>query len=255
MKIRPLPDQNMLAFLLDYNKYTGEVTQYYHLSNSKDNSEYTQLYIPTFFSKSYKGQYRLHRLIWKLCYNTEPQLIDHMNRNKQDNRIRNLREATPKLNANNSGKPSLFKLANGYFIDNHDRYNEIEHNQHGYYFRIKLNRQDPQDHIIKHYPSKYEAYRAYKEFRETHHHAKFLYPNSLEERINIPPRGTILLEQHPFIYKTFFNDTPPKDLHNDTTVWYDILEVLKGMVSKPTPIPKPNPYLIPPTYPTNEISE
>lgn len=52
-------------------------------------------------------QYKTHRLIFLLLKGYLPALIDHVNRNKLDNRIENLREATKRenmLNSNHSEK-------------------------------------------------------------------------------------------------------------------------------------------------------
>jgi len=41
---------------------------------------------------------KVHRLIWKWHHGTEPTIIDHINGNRSDNRIENLREATNREN-------------------------------------------------------------------------------------------------------------------------------------------------------------
>jgi hypothetical protein len=50
-----------------------------------------------------KYQERIHRLVWILHYGPIPQskLVDHINRNRQDNRIENLRLVSPRENTRN----------------------------------------------------------------------------------------------------------------------------------------------------------
>ncbi|MDR9777252.1 HNH endonuclease signature motif containing protein [Rhizobium hidalgonense] len=56
---------------------------------------------------SFEGiTYKVHRLIWMMVYGTEPTTIDHINRNRSDNRIANLREVSPSENSLNKGKQS-----------------------------------------------------------------------------------------------------------------------------------------------------
>ena len=51
--------------------------------------------------------YRAHRLAWLHTYGAWPtDQIDHINRNRSDNRISNLREVTSKQNNQNAGKRS-----------------------------------------------------------------------------------------------------------------------------------------------------
>lgn len=46
--------------------------------------------------------YRAHRLIWIYHYNEQPKELDHINRNKSDNRIENLRLVTRSENLHNA---------------------------------------------------------------------------------------------------------------------------------------------------------
>jgi hypothetical protein len=48
--------------------------------------------------------YRAHRIIFKLIHNKEPEQIDHIDGNRSNNKIENLRAATPKINVRNSSK-------------------------------------------------------------------------------------------------------------------------------------------------------
>ena len=51
--------------------------------------------------------YSAHRLAWLYVYGTWPEdQLDHINRNRSDNRIANLREVTNKQNLQNAGKYS-----------------------------------------------------------------------------------------------------------------------------------------------------
>mgnify|MGYP001559349219 CR=1 FL=1 len=45
--------------------------------------------------------YKAHRLAWFYVYGTWPDIIDHINRDKQDNRINNLRSVTLAENSKN----------------------------------------------------------------------------------------------------------------------------------------------------------
>lgn len=57
--------------------------------------------------------YLTHRLIWKWHFGTEPKFIDHANKNRLDNRIENLREASKPENARNQILPC--NNTSGYF--------------------------------------------------------------------------------------------------------------------------------------------
>ena len=45
---------------------------------------------------------RLHRFVWGLAYGHCPELIDHINQDRLDNRLCNLRQASPSQNGHNS---------------------------------------------------------------------------------------------------------------------------------------------------------
>jgi hypothetical protein len=48
-----------------------------------------------------KTIYRTHRLIWKMHHGNDPHIIDHINLDKLDNRIENLRDVNDSLNVLN----------------------------------------------------------------------------------------------------------------------------------------------------------
>ena len=54
-------------------------------------------------------QLLLHRVAWFLHHGTWPKLIDHKNRNKADNRLLNLRDASSSVNAHNKDASNILK--------------------------------------------------------------------------------------------------------------------------------------------------
>ena len=55
---------------------------------------------------SQRRKYYAHRLIWTWHHGEPPRLLDHINRNRADNRIENLRACTEAQNAANAKAPS-----------------------------------------------------------------------------------------------------------------------------------------------------
>jgi hypothetical protein len=109
--------QKLLKELLHYNPETGEFfwnkRDREHFKSDRSmmswNTKYAGTTAGTIDGKGYihisifKKLYRAHRLAWLYVHNEFPENIDHMNRDKIDNRILNLRPATFKQNAGNSG--------------------------------------------------------------------------------------------------------------------------------------------------------
>lgn len=91
-----LPTQERLREVLDYNQNTGVFTW----KTSTSNRVKTGHRAGCVSDRGYviigvdADEYRAHRLAWLYVYGSAPDRIDHKNRNRQDNRICNLRPAT-----------------------------------------------------------------------------------------------------------------------------------------------------------------
>lgn len=109
MAANRLPDQEYLSKILDYNPETGGLFWLYREDARKEwNTQFAGK--PAFTAINDQGyhcgsvdrkNYRAHRIIWKLCKGTEPNLIDHINGVRSDNRISNLRSVSHAQNQRN----------------------------------------------------------------------------------------------------------------------------------------------------------
>ena len=97
--------QDRLKELLNYDPETGIFTRKTSIAGHKvgsisgasQNKGYIQMYVD---SKNYLA----HRLAWLYVYGCWPKYqIDHINRNKKDNRIVNLRDVSNSTNQHNIG--------------------------------------------------------------------------------------------------------------------------------------------------------
>jgi hypothetical protein len=117
MKLIPLPSQEYLLECFSYCQETGDLYWKRRPPEHFDKKSIIDSWNSRFENKkagcisSYycvlinKKKYTYHRIIWKLLYNEDPTyLIDHINGNKLDNRISNLRKATVSENKYNSYK-------------------------------------------------------------------------------------------------------------------------------------------------------
>lgn len=105
MKENPITQQQ-LKEVLDYNERTGEFTWKVTLSNrgKKGNIagyKNTQGY---WYIRIHGDKYLAHRLAWLYVHGDWPKNeIDHINHDRADNRLCNLRPVTRKENCRNSG--------------------------------------------------------------------------------------------------------------------------------------------------------
>lgn len=104
--MKPNITHKRLMELLDYDSLTGVFTwkisrsgrgKVGHIAGCTDNAGYTRVAVD--------GKlYYAHRLVWLCIYGYFPEHnIDHINRNKSDNRIENLRHVTQQCNIRNTG--------------------------------------------------------------------------------------------------------------------------------------------------------
>lgn len=94
IKRNPLPSQEELLSLF-YYKDGGlywKVNKQKALKDSK--AGFVCKTHGYYFIRVNTKLYREHRLIWKMLKGVDPVELDHINRNKTDNRIENLREVT-----------------------------------------------------------------------------------------------------------------------------------------------------------------
>ena len=106
VKLRGCPSQATLKKLFDYKN--GELIWKESTSNRVKAGDVAGHRSKTYIQLAVNGRlHPAHRIIWLWHFGYMPENgIDHINRNKKDNRIENLREVSRKCNARNSGNPS-----------------------------------------------------------------------------------------------------------------------------------------------------
>lgn len=137
--------------LLKYNPETGKAYWLKHHKKSWVGKEICTKNSQGYLRVGLNGKrYYLHRVVWYIYYGEEPLHIDHINGDKSDNRLSNLRSVTNQQNMfnrtghedNTSGYKGVFKTCSGYFA------------------RVGYNNKP---HYVGHYRTKEEAALAYNE--------------------------------------------------------------------------------------------
>lgn len=113
MRAKPLPSKEELVELFNYNPESGELFSKVRfsrkiLAGSLLNCRNAKGYLHFNLNGRF---YYAHRIIWKLVTGEEPNIIDHINGTKWDNRISNLRSVN--LSQNNLNHID----AVGYYVD------------------------------------------------------------------------------------------------------------------------------------------
>lgn len=127
MATKPLPSQEVLRQLLRYEPETGKL---FWKERSADQMNCTDPRGAEWAANQWNSRnagkeaftasdpagyrhgkisgikYQAHRIIWKLVYGVDPDIIDHANRVTDDNRIANLRDCTAADNSRNYPKPN-----------------------------------------------------------------------------------------------------------------------------------------------------
>lgn len=112
MATKRLPSRDYLLRTLDYDPETG-IVRWRHRDDVADNINARDAGKPAggpgaggmrigLAPDGVSARFRLHRVIWKMVYGTEPAIIDHINGDFNDNRLCNLRPATHAENMRNS---------------------------------------------------------------------------------------------------------------------------------------------------------
>lgn len=112
--VKPLPPKEYLNRLLRYEENTGRLF-WLARADGTTSRNFNSMYAgkEAFTSTDSRGyrhghldglNYQAHRIIFKMVYGFDPDIVDHINGNPSDNRSSNLRNSTASQNSANSQK-------------------------------------------------------------------------------------------------------------------------------------------------------
>tara|TARA_R110000824_G_scaffold122685_2_gene280020 strand:+ start:3268 stop:3747 length:480 start_codon:yes stop_codon:yes gene_type:complete len=113
-----LPSKEDILSVVAYNPETGLFTANKNNITSKGSKASKGYY----YIKVNGVKYYAHRIAFKLVYGHEPFLIDHINRDKSDNRICNLRSVSRSDNGHNRNNNKNRDLPKGVRLRNTNKY-------------------------------------------------------------------------------------------------------------------------------------
>ena len=116
MKANPLPSLETLREYFSYCPYSGLLRTNKRLAQRvPTNTVVGSLSTEGYLKVTFKGKsYAVHRIAWKLSYGVDPEIVDHINWVKTDNRLCNLRSVSHTQNSvNRKSAKGYTKLPNG----------------------------------------------------------------------------------------------------------------------------------------------
>lgn len=125
MNKKILPTQKELINIFDYCSTTGHLFWKIRPSQATKVGAFAGCITNGYIVISIKGTaYKAHRLIWKMIYGDDPEVIDHINRNGLDNRLSNLRSVSIEINGKNrkKNKNNVTGHTGIFFIQSRNKY-------------------------------------------------------------------------------------------------------------------------------------
>lgn len=115
IRVNPLPSSEELSSYFYYDPDSGLVTRRKRTANrTKVGQQVGSRRSDGYLSTHFKGKsYFLHRIVWKMSYFYDPLEVDHINGDRSDNRLCNLREVSYSGNAHNVQARGYYQMHNG----------------------------------------------------------------------------------------------------------------------------------------------